>query len=433
MNIKQLIQDQFPVQYVYSYPTTRSYEPVSDFSITDVDFTQDINIYIHIPFCDQKCSFCGYLTVIERLQTKRDMYVDALVKEIYSFAPYTKDKIVRSINFGGGTPSLLSQKQVEKIMNALKKVFPNFLDTATEISMEATPESIEYEKIQHLKTLGFNRMSIGIQTLHGVEIVKTGRHNSSTTSINAMKILRHSGIDNLCVDLMYGLPLQTEQTWQSTVRGILEFQPETIELYRTVIIPGTRLSRAENPTNLIEWKKKSLEYSFARDILMNKGYAQDFHVRFVIPKKGFYDQQSNVFKGQSLVGFGVGARTYADNVHYRNTYSTKYSKTAIDRYVEAVNMDQPCVESAIFLTNQEKGRRHAIYNLESLDVHYLLKTYGLDISTEIVQSGLFTKNGNVFSLKPSEWYHRDLVAYSLFSEKNLELEKKYYGEFLKDW
>ncbi len=426
--LSKMIQENFPAPYVYSYPTTRRYRPVPNFSLDRAYFTEDINVYIHIPFCNQKCSFCGYLTVIERNKSERDVYVNALVQEIEAFAPYAINKIVRSVNFGGGTPSLLSSQQVERIFNALSKTFPNFLTTATEISMEATPESVEYEKLHHLQQLGFNRISVGIQTLDNTEIANVKRHNLSGTSFAAMEIVRKAGISNLCVDMMYGLPSQTLRTWESGIVEVMSYLPETIELYKTVVIPGTGIAKTQS----VPWTESRgyliwSQYDVASHMLSSSGYRQDSQVRFTIPRKGFYRQQSNVFRGQSLIGFGVGARSYADNVHFRNIYSTQHSKTALRRYISSIREGICIVESAVFLSREEKARRYAIYNLECLDCDRIERTYGIDLVPQLAGCSFFKRDGNTFSLFKESWYDRDVIAYSLFSKKSLEPEKSYYG------
>lgn len=440
MDIYNLINSKLPVQYVYSYPTTRSYLPHQDFNLSQAILTDNINVYIHIPFCNQKCSFCGYLTVIEKNENERELYVDALVKEIKNFKSYAHNKIVRTVNFGGGTPSLLSNKQIDKIMEALSSTFPNYQTTCNEISMEATPESITYPLLQHLRQHGFNRVSIGIQTLDTNEITTVKRHNFSADSLQAIELVRKAEIQNLCIDLMYGLPKQTEESWRLTLSSILEYKPETIELYRTVIIPKTGLSKHEDPSLKIGWLNRYESYAYGSHVLLGNGYVQDSHVRFIVPNKGFYRQQSNVFKGQSLVGFGVGARSYADNAHYRNIYSTSQSKTAVRKYIDHCNLGLPTLESVIIITKDELARRYIIYNLEHLDCAYLQTVYGIDILsdykdqiTKLCDLGIYIKTGNVLTLTNKGSYHRDLIAYMFFSKNSIELEKEYYGLFLNDW
>lgn len=437
MNISQLIAQAFPVQYVYSYPTTRMYDVVPELVWSHVGLTDSINVYIHIPFCNQHCSFCGYLTVIERQATEHDAYVDALVSEITRFKTNAQGKTVATINFGGGTPSLLALNQIDRIMHAIEITFPNHRNTCTELSMEATPESLNPELVKHLHSWGFNRISIGIQTLDSAEINQVKRNNFSDESIRAIELVKSSGIGNLCVDLMYGLPGQTEQSWQHTLETIIGYQPETVELYRTVVIPKTRLAQTIDPTLVSMWQEKYHFYQLAHNAFMQDGYHSDSHVRYVQPGKGFYHQQANVFRGQSLVGFGVGARSYGENVHLRNVYTASTGKHAVKKYIETINQGQSLIESAYLLNHEEQARRYCIYNLESLDTDYVYRQYGFDVMrtcapqiAALTQCGMIMQKGSTLILTDAARYHRDLVAYHFFSRENLLREKSYYGAFL---
>lgn len=437
MNISQLIAQAFPVQYVYSYPTTRMYDAVPEPSWSQVDLTDSINVYIHIPFCNQQCSFCGYLTVIERQTIERDAYVDALITEIARFKSSAQGKTVATINFGGGTPSLLALNQIDRIMHAIEITFPNYRNTSTELSMEATPESLSLELVKHLHSWGFNRISIGIQTLDSAEISRVKRHNFSGESIQAIELVKNSAIPNLCIDLMYGLPGQTEQSWQHTLETVVAYQPETIELYRTVVIPKTRLAQTFDPALVATWQEKYRLYQLAHHLLIGDGYIADSHVRYVRPSKGFYHQQANVFKGQSLVGFGVGARSYGENVHLRNVYTASTGKHAVKKYIEMINQGQSVIESAYLLNHEEQARRYCIYNLELLDTDYVLRQYGFDVMrtcapqiAALKQYGMMMQKGSTLMLTDAARYHRDLLAYQFFSRENLIREKSYYGAFL---
>ncbi len=431
MDLLQLITKHTSIPYIYSYPTTRGYESITNFDISQVQFSDNINLYFHIPFCGQKCSFCGYLTTVLTKEAEYETYVEALIKEIKN-ATHLHEKRISTINFGGGTPMMLSEFQLIKIMEQIKVSFPNFLNTAKEISIEATPESITEEKTALLKDLGFNRISMGVQTLNAAEIKSIKRHNFSQSTRQAIEIVQASGINNLCCDLMYGLPGQDLESWEQTVLGLLEYRPQTIELYRTVSIPKTGFSKEVSFQLLNEEKYEAYEY--AREKLLSSGYLQDSHLRFILPDKGFYQQQVNVFKGESLCGFGVGARTYADNVHYRNCYDSSKHRLAIQRYINAQKDHKSVVESAIFLNQEEKLIRYIIYNLESLDIKKIKQIFNVDITKKYKEIwdtletlSLITVTEKDISLKYQAAYYRDAIAYSFFSETVKNKEESYYN------
>ncbi len=431
MDLLQLIKQSTSIPFIYTYPTTRAYEKVTNFDISRVQYSENINLYFHIPFCGQKCSFCGYLTTVLTKESEYEAYVDALIEEIKN-ASHLHDRHISTINFGGGTPMMLSEKQLIKIMKQITISFPDFLKTAAEISIEATPESITEEKTALLKALGFNRISIGVQTLNANEIKSVKRHNFSKQTQKAIEIILSSGINNLCCDLMYGLPGQDLKSWKQTVTGLLEYRPQTIELYRTVSIPKTGFSKGASFQLSNEEKYEAYEY--AREKLLSSGYQQNSHLRFILPKQGFYQQQTNVFCGESLYGFGVGARSYAENVHYRNCYDSSKHRSAIQRYISSQQNSKSAIESAIFLNEEEKLRRYIIYNLESLDIRKIKRIFNIDIVEKYKETwktlnalSLISIMEDIITLNSQAAYYRDAIAYSFFSEVIQKKEANYYN------
>lgn len=429
-NLAERVRNFEFVPYVHVYPSTRLFESVESFSLDDVIFSDDVNLYVHIPFCEQKCSFCPYLTIIGSSADFQELYVDAVIKEIEMYRDILISKTVRTVNFGGGTPSLLTPSQFNRIMNILINIKPNLFETAEEVSIEATPESVELDKFRSFKNNGINRVSVGIQTLNDQEIKLSKRHNWENISVNALNTLRNVGIPNVCCDLMYGIEGQTFETWKSSVQGLLEFMPETIELYALAIRPNTSLGI--KPKALMSNKEKYDCYVMAREILLAHGYVQDCHLRFIIPNKGFYKQQENVFHGQSLIGFGVGARSYALNRHYRNCFDVKYSKTATQRYINCISNGALAVESQILLDDEEKMRRYVIEHLEHLDTENFEKTFGLSfrekfdlIHEQLLNENLAAYQGYTLVLTPKGLVFRDLIAQQFFSEKTKKAEMNY--------
>lgn len=432
MDLLQQIQNNSSAPYVYAYPPSRCYESLGNFYWQAIDFSDDINLYVHIPFCAQKCSFCGYLTTVSEKMAEHTQYVDALIKEISAW-PVRSGMVVRSINFGGGTPLLLETKLIEQILARIERSFPGSLNSATEISIEGTPDSVDAKKLEHLVALGFNRLSLGIQTLSDSELIGTKRGNLSDSSLKAIAVAKQAGIANLCCDLMYGLPEQTLESWEETVRRLIELRPETIELYRTVVIPGTGLFRIVNNARLSPAEQRQA-YESARAALLKVGYVPDSHLRFIIPEKGFYRQQSNVFAGQSLIGFGAGARSYAKNIHYRNCYGPT-DREAIKRYIAKQSESLAVIEEGIFLGTNEQLRRHIIYNLECLDLLDIKNVYGIDINQHysaewnaLEKAGLIVRRKQTICLTEKAVYDRDLIAAYFFSKKATALEQSYYGD-----
>lgn len=417
--------------YVYAYPPTRMYTSIPGRSVIKPVFTKNLNVYIHIPFCEQKCTFCGYLTVIDTKGDLQDIYVDCIVKEIEMHRDRLGAGQITSINFGGGTPSLLTVEQFEKIMSALVKANPTILTTAKEVSIEATPESIQNGKISEFKSLGINRVSVGIQTFNNEEIELSKRHNLGEISVRSVKTLQDIQIPNVCCDLMYGLMSQTLSSWTNSVSGLLELRPDTIELYSTVIIPNTPLAKLK--IRGMSNQERLRCYEYARETFFEAGYLQDCHLRFILPGRGGYIQQENVFAGESLLGFGVGARSYATNIHYRNSYNGSKHREALGEYIGLIQNNRSAVSSAVNLDYDERMRRYVIYNLEHLNKDKFETKFGLKFENafpneycDMVRLDLAVDDGSIITLTTKGFLFRDVIANEFFSKTAKGQESYYY-------
>src|SRR3989344_8820698 len=415
---------------VYLYPTPRMYDPLTNFTLEDAIFTEDVNVYVHIPFCKQICSFCGYLKIIDS-QNLRAEYVDAVVKEIKLYQNILDGRKVRTLYFGGGTPSLLTPKELEKIITSLLEVNPAVLKTSEEISIEATPESVEESKFKQFKDFGINRVSLGVQSFNNSEIVLSKRKNLSEISIKAIESLRKIGIPNVVIDLMIGIEGQTVQSFEESVKEALELRPETVELYALGLMPQTGLGK-KVPSTLMADQDIYRCYELGRELFLAAGYVQDCHNRYVIPGKGSFLQEDYVFEGMSLLGLGAGVRSYAQNLHYRNTYDPLNSRKAIVDYIANINRGGNSVQSGFFLDRDERMRQYAIGRIERLDKRDFRERFGVNfeeafkrLHTELLELSLAEENGDIQQLTLHGLTFRDLIAKQFFSKRALEIEEKY--------
>ncbi len=415
---------------VYVYPTPRIYEPIENFSLERADFTQEINVYLHIPFCKQICSYCGYLKVVDSKGTLKEKYVDTLIKEIRMYEEVLKNKTIKTLHFGGGTPSLLSPIELEKIINSLREINPHILETADEISIEATPESVELEKFTEYKRLGINRVSMGLQTLIDDEIKLCRRNNFSEVSIKAIESLKNIGIPNIVIDLMIGIEGQTVESFETTVKSLLEHKPDTVELYAIGLMPNTMLG-IKRP-HLMSKKDIYRCYELGRELFLKAGYEQDCHNRYVIPKKGSFFQEDYLFEGMSLIGFGAGARTYAKNIHYRNNHHSKAHRKAIIEYMELVDNNKLPVKSATNIDLEEQIRQFAIYNIESLDKKVFRRKFGISFEekfgklySELTEMRMIKEDWRRIWLTEKGLDYRDLICKQMFSDKVARAEEEY--------
>jgi oxygen-independent coproporphyrinogen III oxidase len=194
-------------------------------------------LYVHIPFCSSRCSYCDFATGLYQSELAEN-YVHALVAEMSS--SIHRGATVDTIYFGGGTPSLLSPSQLDRILATAHDAFA--IDASTEVTLEINPGSVNTEKLRAFRSLGINRASFGAQTFDDAELAKLGRSHSTVDTLRTFADLKSSGFDNVSFDLIAGLPGQTLAGWQRNIKQALELRPEHLSFYLLEVHSGTPLA-----------------------------------------------------------------------------------------------------------------------------------------------------------------------------------------------
>ena len=197
---------------------------------------QPLELYIHIPFCVKKCAYCDFLSGPAGEQERED-YVNLLAEEIRNCPDAVKDYEVVSIFFGGGTPSLLTGEQMERLMDVIRETFT--LGQDVEITMEMNPGTVEEEKLRKYKEAGVNRLSIGLQSVNDEELRLLGRIHTYEEFLEAYHMARDCGFANLNVDLISAIPGQTVESWRHTLEKVIALHPEHISAYSLILEEGT--------------------------------------------------------------------------------------------------------------------------------------------------------------------------------------------------
>ena len=199
---------------------------------------KNLGIYLHIPFCMKKCHYCDFLSAPADENTK-ERYIEALKKEIFLYREDLKENIISTIFLGGGTPSLLKEKQIKEILDAIFETY--FVQEGAEITIEANPETLTKEKLKIYKEVGINRLSIGLQSTEEEQLKRLGRIHTYKKFLESYALAREVGFENINVDLMSALPFQTKEEWEETLRKIVNLnpKPEHISAYSLIIEEGT--------------------------------------------------------------------------------------------------------------------------------------------------------------------------------------------------
>ncbi|MGB7874674.1 MAG: radical SAM family heme chaperone HemW [Anaerolineales bacterium] len=234
---------------------------------------QPYSLYLHIPFCRHRCAYCDFNTYAGQ-EESIPAYVDALCNELTFIGNNAPEKLsLHTIFFGGGTPSLLSPRQFESVLQTISE---NFTLSNPEITIEANPGTVSPNDLRDLRSLGINRISFGVQSANPSELRMLERAHSYFDVINAVTWARQAGFDNLNLDLIYGLPLQTLDDWTATVRLILGLAPEHLSLYALTLEHGTPFGRwsARGLMPLPDPDLAADMYEWAGEILQSAGYGQ---------------------------------------------------------------------------------------------------------------------------------------------------------------
>lgn len=297
-----------------------------------------ISIYIHIPFCRHRCAYCDFNTYA-RQEELIPAYVNALRSEIQAVGESAAKKLmVKTIFFGGGTPTLLSVAQFESILNGLDDQFEL---SDPEVTIEANPGTVSFASLRDLRSLGINRISFGVQSASPDELRLLERAHTYFDVIHAVTQARRAGFDNLSLDLIYGLPHQTLKEWSASLDLVSGLTPEHFSLYALTMEHGTPFGRwsSRGLIPLPDPDAAAEMYEWADEFLSGQGYRQYEISNWTKPGKECV-HNLQYWRNQDYLGLGAGAHGYVDGMRYSNVLRIR---TYIER-LSNINSRSPNLE-----------------------------------------------------------------------------------------
>jgi oxygen-independent coproporphyrinogen-3 oxidase len=321
-----------------------AYPPLSVWSAKQVPAFHDvlrrpsrdaIGIYVHLPFCPQKCDYCYYVSYTHQNSAVVDRYIDALIRELelYGQQAGVMGRSVRFVYFGGGTPSTLSNDQLIRLVDGLKRVLS--WEQIEEVTFECAPRSVREDFLMTMHEAGVTRVSMGVQSLDN-ELLKTnGRVHLAEDVVRAVQRIQKRGFNQLNLDLMCGLMGETEEQWRVSVRKTIELGPDSVTIYQTEIPTNTQLYREIKDGTVssepVSWdtKRERLDYGFRE--LERAGYsvASAYHA-VKDPQRHPFRYQDHLWRGGDMLGLGVAAFGYFAGVHYQNEVTLQKYETAVE-------------------------------------------------------------------------------------------------------
>jgi len=276
---------------------------------------KQLGLYIHFPFCIQKCHYCDFLSFPYTKNTVKS-YLDSLFKEIRAAASYHDEFDISTLFIGGGTPSLMEADDLLRLMEALQSSF--HMEKAGEITLEANPGTLSMAKLKAARKSGINRLSLGLQSCRNVELKLLGRIHTYEQFLKQFEYARLAGFDNINIDMMSALPGQTLSDYEETLDGILDLEPEHISAYSLTIEEGTPFFNRYNVEFFQDLPSESCErqmYHLTNHKLSEKGYHRYEISNYA--KTGFESNHNmGYWMRKNYLGLGLGAHSLVDNTRF---------------------------------------------------------------------------------------------------------------------
>ena len=284
-----------------------------------------LGVYIHIPFCASKCSYCDFYSLAGQ-ESKMEKYQSALIKHIEETAPQMEPYYIDTLYFGGGTPSFYGAKYICEIFNTLKRT-AKVLKSA-EVTVEMNPDTVTTDELRMLKNEGINRISFGVQSANDDILKLIGRRHSFKQAEQAVRLAKAEGFDNISLDLIYGLPSQTKNDWADTLSKCIALRPQHFSCYGLKIEDGTPICKYRGSAFLPDDDDQADMYLYMTDILEHYGYPQYEISNYSLPGK---ESKHNLkyWRLDNYMGFGPGAHSFVEGVRYSFVPD-------LDRYIEGI-------------------------------------------------------------------------------------------------
>ena len=372
-------------------------------------------IYIHIPFCRQACRYCDfYFSVSLRYL---DPFVDALLEEIRQKGESSAGHSLETLYLGGGTPSLLSVRHLERIINAIYK-YHSFQEYP-EWTIECNPDDLNEHTVKSLGLLGFNRLSIGIQSFHERDLEIMRRSHNAGQAEASVHLASSGGFENITMDLIYGIPGQSLDEWEENIEKALSLPVSHLSAYHLTFETGTVFDhwRKKGRLHPVQEEESVDQYRILREKLLSAGF--DHYELSNFARKGMSSKHNLLYwSGASYLGLGPSAHSYDGERRSWNTSSLK-------GYIEGIN-NRDEIDETEQLTSREKYHDYLLTSLRTrrgADPAHMEEAFGLEFRAHFEsRAQAFLKNGSMSAaggrlfIEPGQWLITDHILRALFMD-----------------
>ena len=370
-------------------------------------------IYLHVPFCKSKCAYCNFFSLAS--EKKMQEYVEALKREIVARSKYLGNETVKTIYFGGGTPSLLPVRYIGEILELVNNNFD--LVANPEITLEANPDTIEKEQLFSLKAMGVNRVSVGIQSFHDEDLKYLDRRHDSRHALQIIDDLKDVGFEKLTLDLIYGIPTLTEERWNKNLDIFFSTGITHLSAYALTVEPKTILGqRIEKGELQCVSEEETIRHY---EILVERSKTNGFEHYEIsnFAKEGHRSQHNSIYwKDEKYLGLGPSAHSYDGN-------SRQWNVSNLTKYIQLAGNSEDYYEKEI-LTLEDKFNEYVMTSLRTswgCDIEKIERSYGksyvnhfLKNVKKYLEMGEMITDGNSYSLTENGKLFADGIAADLF-------------------
>ena len=322
--------------------------------------TQDVGLYLHIPFCVKRCHFCAFYLVMQE-ESRIERFLRALERELASYAKQldSSKQPISTVYFGGGTPTALSASQLSQLLLTIRSKFSLINDC--EVTVEATPESFTSAYLDTLQGAGVTRLSMGIQTFDQTERTCLGLSSSFEEANRGIRLVKLSGFTNFNLDLIYGIPGQTIVSWNRTLEQACEYEPNHVSCYALSVEEGTRFEHAFLRGDLIpaETEAERQFQEYANEQLAMAGYEHYEISNWAKPGRACRHNQG-YWQGQDFLGVGPSAQSYMAGCRFGNVSN-------LQQYCGQLERGESVVTEQEHLSIRQQEKERVVFGLRMLD------------------------------------------------------------------
>lgn len=370
-----------------SYPTAVEFKDLSPEDIAD-EFKSDkpLSLYFHLPFCRSACYFCGCNVVYTSKADKRTKYIEYLKKELEILSKYLDtNRIIRQLHFGGGTPTFFTPEELEEVYKLIYNYFKNFEDD-TEISVEIDPRFFSKEHMDVMKKYGVNRISFGVQDFNEETQKAVNRIQPFEITKEAVDTARNAGIKSINIDLIYGLPFQSLETFKKTLEKVIKLNPDRLAVFNYAHVPWLKKGmRKIDETTLPTPEEKLKIFKYVIDFFENHGYIMVGMDHFAKPEDELFKaiekgelhrnfQGYTTKGGADLIGIGLTSISETENAYFQNYKDLK-------NYEKAIDEGKLPVFRGVILNEEDKIRKYVIMEMManfSFDINRFEEKFGIN-------------------------------------------------------